>query len=251
MTPNEPKRLLEQPGSDLDVLLLESALDEPPPARAVERTLVALGVASAATGLCAGAASTAAVKTGLTSGVGGVGWLSSLSLLTKVGVGLAVVATSVGVPYALLRSPEPAPQVASVVATPRLGGGAAAEGADAQPAVVVDAVVGAAERDGPRGTPAAEVAERDPAAVAQDSRAPSTSTASAKRPSPSASSGATAKASSPSSLSEEVKLLDAARSALRRGDHAARLALLDTYASRFPNGQLKAEAQSMRQVAAR
>ena len=36
----DPARLLDNPGSDLDVLLLESGLDEEPPARIADRTLV-------------------------------------------------------------------------------------------------------------------------------------------------------------------------------------------------------------------
>jgi TolA-binding protein len=45
-------------------------------------------------------------------------------------------------------------------------------------------------------------------------------------------------------------MLDAARSALQKGDKAAARAQLDAYAARFPKGQLAAEAQAMRQIAA-
>lgn len=245
MTSNEPKRLLEQPGSELDVLLLESALDEAPPARTVERTLVALGVASAATGLCAGAASTAAVKTGLASGVGGAGWFSSLSLMSKLGVGVALVTASVGVPYVLLRSPERPPATQASIAPAAAGERATTEGGPAEAPHVAAATdepaaepkpAGGAEASRPGG-PGAEPATPPRVAEAAPPRKPAATAATQPDP----------KSGSP--LSEEIKLLDAARGALRRGDKAASLALLDSYASRFPNGQLKAEAQSMRQVA--
>ena len=70
----DPKRLLEDPGSELDVLLLESGLDESPPARVVDRTLVTLGVASAAVGLgvASAGAGAASMKATGTSGKPGI-----------------------------------------------------------------------------------------------------------------------------------------------------------------------------------
>lgn len=268
----EPKRLLEQPGSDLDVLLLESALDEAPPARAVDRTLVALGVASAATGLCAGAASTAAtVKTGVASGVGGAGWFGSLSLLSKIGVGVALVTASVGVPYVVLRDPgQGSPAVSNAAAASAEGRGAALEGTSpaatpapgspglADAADAKAAAEGAAATADEKGTTAEEKGEArtkpadepKPAvegkAKPADGRAPAEKSGAAAASETGASKPGTSKQGG---LAEELKLLDAARGALRRGDKAASLAHLDAYAARFPNGQLKAEAQSMRQAA--
>lgn len=45
------------------------------------------------------------------------------------------------------------------------------------------------------------------------------------------------------SLGEELRLLDAARSALARGERGAAHRLLERYEARFPNGQLRSEAR--------
>ncbi len=252
----DPKRLLEQPGSDLDVLLLESALDEAPPSRAVDRTLVALGVGSAATGLAAGAAtSTAAtLKSGAAggaSGLGAAGWFGSLSLVGKLGVGIAFIGAAVGVPYAVTREPAAPPAPVAPVAP----AGPVANVAPAHPGQPIEAQPGQGETSSPAaaaenaGAPSAALEEpvgRPAEAPPSEKAAP----ASPRKPSSekSAAPVPTEKPAAASSLKDELRFLDAARSALQSGDKAAR-AHLDAYAARFPDGQLKAEAQAMRAVA--
>lgn len=53
-------------------------------------------------------------------------------------------------------------------------------------------------------------------------------------------------AASPDTLREEIALLDDARLALRQGQPRAALEVLDTYDSRFPAGQLRAAASTVR-----
>lgn len=50
----------------------------------------------------------------------------------------------------------------------------------------------------------------------------------------------------PRSITEEVRLLDQARAAVRRGDSKAGLAALDTYRRRYPTGAFRQEADVLR-----
>lgn len=53
-------------------------------------------------------------------------------------------------------------------------------------------------------------------------------------------------APAPSGSVDEASKLEAARTALSRGDHAAAIAALDAYDSTYPKGQLKPEAMALR-----
>jgi len=73
------KRLLDEPGSDLDRVLLEAGLDEAPPAKSIDRTLAAIGIGSA---LTLGASATATVTaTAASSGGSGVALAKTGGLL--------------------------------------------------------------------------------------------------------------------------------------------------------------------------
>ncbi|MEZ4219332.1 MAG: hypothetical protein R3B13_00295 [Polyangiaceae bacterium] len=72
-----------------------------------------------------------------------------------------------------------------------------------------------------------------------------TLTAAPRRSALPASSSAPAIKPSPSTLSEEVRALDQARNALKRGDRAAARAALAAYFARFPQGILAPEARKL------
>ncbi|NUO53200.1 MAG: hypothetical protein HOV80_30500 [Polyangiaceae bacterium] len=259
---NDPARLLDNPGSDLDVLLLESGLDEEPPARIADRTLVALGVASAAAGAGAGAigASAASIK----AGAGTLGWWAGpWALVAKVGIGVAVVGGIAGGGYAVMTPPaEPAAVVAP--ATPQETTGSEKSGSEktgatldntgptseksgaAEAAVVADPVERAAEAGA--ASKAAEGAASEPAkadVAAKPSKAPDASKPGTTKPGASAPAKT---ADSGSTLAQERQIIESARASLRNGDKAGAIATLDTYPARFPKGQLRNEVAAMRQA---
>ena len=82
-------------------------------------------------------------------------------------------------------------------------------------------------------------------AVPVDEVAPSEAAVEPRRPSVSA------RRAQQNTLAQEVRLLDQARSLVRRGDHDAALSLLNTYRARYPKGVLQREAQLLRERAQR
>jgi hypothetical protein len=233
----DPKRLLEEPGSDLDVVLLQSGLDEAPPSRLVERTLLAVGALSATTAGASAAAGTAAGAGASSATSASSGWLgatlSKLGLAGKAlgGVGLAIaVAGGGGAVYFAASGPaaetsavappaaEPAPPPAAQTANERE--------APPPPAPLLDAPSGASPADVKQ--PGEGAVRRPPA-----QKAPPSSPAHPGKP-------------SGGSLTEETALLDAARASLRAGDKAGARAKLDAYAARFPNGEHRPEAAALR-----
>jgi hypothetical protein len=221
---NEPKRLLDE-GSDLDRLLLSAGMDEAPPPRALERTLAAIGVGTAVGvggGAAAGSAALAAeaaAGAGAGAGAAGSGWLGAG--VAKIVLGLAVAGSAVGGGYfmAAHEAEERARvELAGGAANDRLG--SATSGADG-PVPLVVLTSSASGRTSPR-------SESAPGRI----------------------DGAPPRAlGSAGALGGEVELLDQARRALLAGDPSACLARLAAYDSRFPQGQLKAEASELRQRA--
>jgi hypothetical protein len=221
---SEPKRLLDE-GSDFDRLLLSAGLEEAPPPRALERTLAAIGVGTAV-GVSGGAAAgtsalaaEAAAGAGAGAGVAGSGWLGVGA--AKIVLGLAVAGSAVGGGYfmAAHEAEERARvELHGAPATDRLG--SATSGTEG----IVPLVVPPSGNSG-RATPRPEVASGG-----ADGAPPRSS-------------------SSAGALGGEVDLLDQARRALLAGDAAACLARLAAYDTRFPKGQLTAEANELRQRA--
>ncbi len=256
----DPRRLVEEPGSDLDVLLLEAGIDEAPPAQLADRTLVSLGVASAAVGLTLGAAGTGAAGAKAGASVGGLGGaLVSWGLGTKIAVGMVALGAALGSGYVVLESdpaarpvaPPPAPLE---VGAPGLGAGAPAEDvASEQPAAASDQAAAADARAAAAPGGAGEQAAPPPGKPQGASGSPAPYDAAQARPSPAVHEGAPVAPRAPSKaggLKEETQLLDAARRALIAGDRQGALAQLDAHAARFPDGKLKLEARALRARAA-
>lgn len=260
---NDPARLLDNPGSDLDVLLLESGLDEEPPARIADRTLVALGVASAAVGVGAGAAGASAAS--IKAGAGTLGWWAGpWALVAKVGIGVAVVGGIAGGGYAVMTPPaEPAAVVAPP--TPREATGSEKTGSASENTKSAEAAVGAdpvavEKVDGEKvaeagtaskaaqGSGAGAGSGAEPAKAADGAKPAKGAEASKAGTSKPAAADPAKAAASGSTLAQERQLIEAARASLRNGDKAGAIATLDTYPARFPKGQLKNEVAAMRQA---
>ncbi|WP_433934309.1 hypothetical protein AB3662_07305 [Sorangium cellulosum] len=254
----DPERLLDKKEGDLQTALLRAALDESPPSSLTRRTLAALGVATAATlaggaaragaggaaassgGAAVGSAAAGGAAAGAALNVAGAasggGILSAFGIGALAGVLTLGVVQWTGVTAPARRSQEaptapaapvyPPARAPAALAPPPTSGAAAAEPQHvAEERARVD--------DGPPlSRPAAPGrAAPDPAALAK--AAP-------------AASGPRAPERNPSTLASELALLDTARRALRSGDPAAAVALLDRHAREFAGAQLADEAAAIR-----
>lgn len=230
----EMKRLLDDPTENgFDRLLLESGMDEAPPARSLDRTLSALGVGAAvtvaATTTSVGAGAAASKATATVAATSG-GWLS-LSV-TKVVGAFAIAGLAVGGGYAALSPAEVpvAPRAAAVVG--------------AADAAKVEAP--APERAAEPRSDKATVAEAPPPVIepaTKDATPTKPRASSAKKPTVGALAG---NGSSSDALTPEITLLDQARAALSAGDADACLARIAAYHSRFPKGQLASDAKGIK-----
>ena len=225
------RRLLEEPGSDLDRVLLEAGLDEAPPPRAAERTLAALGLGSAAVvgvaALSAGATSVAAggaasAATGTAAGAKAT--LLGVGLTKLFGAVVLVSAAGAGAYVWSQRDAAPAAPAAAVAPVD----GAASSAPAFTPAV--------AEPEAPRAL-ATGVDETFPAP--RDTAAPRTKVRSTPP-------RATETGSAAGSLGAESSLLDQARRAELAGDVEACRARIAAYRSRFPAGQLAKDASAIK-----
>ena len=233
---NDPKRLRETHGSELEGLLLESVRTDAPPPSARARTLgaVALGAAagSAAVG-AAGSASAAALP-------GTVAWaVAAKWLAIGAGAGVVVAGTLVGPLHQVLegerRMPHAVDKPSRAVEAPRVRVAApppAIENAPSESrsfepvapppeARVLPGRVAVPERSAP-------VVSNVPEHASEDAPAP------------------TVAAPVTNTLPEEVAYLDAASRALRDHDAAGAHAALDSYAARFAGGNLGPEATALR-----
>ncbi|WP_437727093.1 hypothetical protein [Sorangium sp. So ce861] len=263
----DPERLLDKKEGDLQTALLRAGLDESPPSGLTRRTLAALGVATVATlagsaaeagaggaaassggaaagGVAAGgaaassggaaaggAAAGAALKVAGAASGGGI--LSALGVGALAGVLTLGVVQWTGVTAPARRSQEaptaPAAPVHPPAKAPEALGLPTSGAAEAEPQHVAEA---RADEGPPLSPPAAPgPAVPGPAAVAKAAPAASSPPAPDR---------------SPSTLASELALLDTARRALRSGDPAAALALLDRHAREFADAQLADEAAAIR-----
>jgi hypothetical protein len=236
-------RLIDQGADDFEAGLLRSAERDGGDARAVERTLAAIGVAAlattvvhAVTGSGAPAATAPASATG--AGVGGaaglggaaagLGRLTASSATTGI-VGLTLgVAIGLAIPFAPGRGRVDTAKTAMAL-TVSQARPIDAEGVHARAPQEVQAPAEPEQA-------APIVAARPPAVVARPlvPDAP-VGSASPVAPRPRG-----------ISLSEEVALLDRARGALAQGDGARALRALDVYDAACPAGALAPEARVLR-----
>ncbi|APR75246.1 Hypothetical protein A7982_00592 [Minicystis rosea] len=210
---SDPERLIDQAGN-IEARLLSSALDEPLPAGLLDRTLQAVAVAQ---GAAAAASASAQAGTSTANGVAFQGGavasakVAGGGILGAIGIGaLAGVITIGAYEITTASRRDTAPITAPVIAP----------SASALPEVPSLAA--------PRPPEA-------PPEVAPAASAVSTGVVPAPAPRPAA-----------SSLLVEIALLDEARAALRGGDAARALSLLDRYAREIPRGQLSREAAMLR-----
>lgn len=177
---------------------------------------------------------TAALTRRMAMGVGVAGTLSYAStakalMQTWWGKATAALALGAGVAgVSVLASTEPPAQPSAQNDPAPVPAPAAPEVVQAEPAQTSESK-----------EPAVSVDEAAPAEATVKRRPPSSA---ARRAGPNA---------APSTLAQEVKLLDRARSLVHQGNHAAALSLLDTYRSRYPKGVLQREAQLLRERALR
>jgi hypothetical protein len=210
----EPKRLLSRGATDFERQLLRAVVNERPSALLRSRMQRGLG-------LVGPLAWASTVKAMLGSAAGKVTGLVAIGVLTAAGfTALNLVPT---------KDAEVAPPPAANVGTPLTDGASEAAGAVATESAVVEvtrsappqAETRAAEVAPPGAKATADVAPTPEAAADEDDRR----------------------------LREEIALLDAARSALERGDREAARRSLRTYRERFPSGVLAREANVLRRRA--
>lgn len=252
----ELKRLLDEPDSDLDRLLLESALDDAPPDHAAERTLAALGLGGAAVGL---ATSTGIGTGGVASGLASKGGLFGGALLKWTSI-VAVAGAVLGGGYALTRTPPTLDPPTNGSANNALALNPTEHARDRSWAELAPHTdTREAHRRGPGTLPRRSDAgglssEKGARQDGTTTRRPSVverSAVAAGATSVALRDGATSKkpAVNVEALDDEIALLDQARRALIEGHYDACLARLAAYQTRFPHGQLAAEASNMGRVA--
>jgi len=237
-------RFVAEVGTEQATVIQALRRNEAPPSRAASRVWVALvpklGLAGAGAG--AGAGTGAAVGGGLWGGLAG---MKSFAIVVAIGfVGLVTVRAVVD---ARARGGERA-----VVA-------GAKDGGEAQSPARSESATGESQPEPMAAVPASSELGRSIAAVPYESEqgvtSPSHAVAAARRASTPArvsSSAGDATASDPSSasatvmLTAEAELLARAQQALREGDAAAALRLLEEHERRFPKGELGDERRGAR-----
>ncbi len=245
------KRLLDEPGSELDRVLLESALDEEPPRGSRDRALVALGVGSAA---AVGAAAVSGAGAGATVAKGS-GFLSA-GFAKWAALGAVVSAVVGGGVWLDRTAGEGAPVVerSRAEAPPDLGARGTAERLALTPpdAAAEPRTVALPPEPARAPRPTAPVTS-SPLNGKQEPRPNAPVSEKAKPPQPSAPAAAAQPATASAgiapgggALGDEVAQLDKARKALSAGEGETCLGHLNQYKAKFPKGQLAAEAQAMR-----
>jgi len=213
---NEPRRLLDEGGSDLELSILRAGRADTPSPTSRRKALVALGLAGSATVTTATSTATAA-------------WVKSagtVALLKWIGVGVIGGLVTIGV--VAVRSPSSA--------APPLPHGRAASGPGPRPPAELLAA--------PIPDPVSTGAPVPPAPAPSGADAvvsPPTAASSPADPRPRASARPPA-----TTLTEEIAALDAASEALGAGDASRALRALDDHDRRFAGGMLGPEAVVLR-----
>jgi hypothetical protein len=244
----ELKRWLDEAPSDDIRALLAAAREENAPPRLLRRTLVALGTtsATAAAGASGASAASGAAKLGMLAIVlkwGGAGLVSG-TLVAGAVAGVTRVAAMHDASRARTHAASERPASPQTNPTPELPRTDAA--GTANTAMAPDAVP--APPSGPSQTNVAAVLPTSAPAMPLPPATPSTaavalrSASSVPVPPPADSGPATAR---------EVALVDAARTALRRGDGNTASSLLRDYEQRFVPAHLEPEVLYLRMQAAK
>jgi hypothetical protein len=203
---SDPQRLLDGGGTDFECNLLSADRAETPNAFAKRRAAVALAIGTASVWPTAAAATTKASKVGV-------------SLIVKLLAIGAVGAGAWGTAQYLRSRPEPAPVIAKSSTAPVVNERATDDTtARTTPTETV--------------TPFESLERERPVEAAR--RAPSTAGAAASAPVEGA------------SISNEIRMLDAARRAQAGGDAAGAIRALDDYQRQYPRGALAEESVLIR-----
>jgi hypothetical protein len=209
---SEPRRLLEEGGSELERALLRSAYDDAPSPEGRRRTLIALGLVGGATVTTTAATATASATLLKSS--------ASLVMLKWLGAGvlggLATVGALAAV-EAVRTPPDPPAMVAAKGHAPEAERRVATVAAAARETAAPPAAIPA---DDPKPEPVRVAAKASASAPPDHAGAPS--------------------------LADEVASLDAARTALAGGDASGALRALDDHDRRFPGGALGPESTVLR-----
>jgi hypothetical protein len=226
---SDPKRLREASPHTFDRALLAAADTDAPPLDGEARALAALGLAVAGAGAAATAhgAGTAQAATKIVT----------LAVLKWAGVGLLATATTAGtVTYVVSASEshETAPPITEPAAVRR-----------ASPTTNVSPAPVAAAPPIPDPIP---IPDPTPTPTPVPTRTPTPSPMATPIPTPTEAvdTSATPTVAPAAIAPEELRLIDAARAALRVHDGPAALRALDEYDARFASGQLREEADVAR-----
>lgn len=224
----EPRRLRHESKSPIERMLLDTAAAYRRPPTTRSKTLTALGLAGSAA-LSAGAAQGA-----WASMLAKVGGAKALAAIAVIGAAVTVPAVYYG---ARLRT---APAVAASVMAPRAPGVVN----EVPPPPMPESMPAARPVAPPEALPSLAVS---PVPRERRSRGGSNHVRPARKDvPPAAATTAAPPPASPNELGAEVGAIEAARGRLAKGDPAATLALLDDYASAFPDGRLQPEAMVLR-----
>jgi hypothetical protein len=236
--------LISSTNDDLELLLLRSADGDEPRPHALPKVAAALGIGAATLGLATGAA---LAEPTLLGSAAAAKPITLLSVLKWLGVGMTAGALVGGGAHVAFR-----PSHVGALARPAVTAPAVAPAAPGELRRVAPALI-------PPPPPAAEeereiLEETTPAPASKGAPAPAPVTAPAA-PAALSPLGSTASfAAEPpgptpeeaSTLSEEVRSLDAARRELATGHARAALTTIDAYRARFPQGSLRTEATVLR-----
>jgi hypothetical protein len=256
----DPKRLIE--GDDLGAIVLGSGRHDDPGPAARERVAAALGLAVGTAALTSGSAAGAAgagasasiapkaigaaaagtgASAGGAAGIGagaGAGAMAakatgSALLVKLLAGGVLTAAIAGGVVVAKHpRAAAPVPSTPVTAAATNPGGAPMNTGANRSPVVLPPATIDPAS-PGPESTP--EVSSGVPVSTPVKPVAANASTRSGKVDVP-----------TETPLAKELRSLDAARTALNRGDASGCLAELDRHDRTFPTGALRMESGVLR-----
>lgn len=254
----EPERMLKGSGDDVEVALLRSAMPDRPSRRAMQSTLLALGVGSGVTAATSAASASTAVATAAAAksssatavataaaaktaaSIPPAAALASeagIAVLVKwVGIaGIAAVATWGAVSQLATNGPGPETTEITTLAVPPRA--APSEVAPTPPVTNV--------AEGTATTAAADDTERPSEVSPPVARETATAPRPAPRPLASAPVSPEAPTSQPTSLGDEVAALDQARKQMQDDPEAA-LAALEDYDEGFKGGVLAQEAELLR-----
>jgi hypothetical protein len=266
----EPERFLSSE-NEFDRMLLCSGLDEAPPVGSVDKTLVALGVSTGAVlvgATAATAAGSSAAGTSLVNGaaIGGAVGGSAVVKTAATGIGLGklvgalAIAGGVATGGVMIERSIESNSVSSV--EPKV---VEQRAEDARP--VIDtrgpsspSLLGEAKQEADVNPPveAIEEAPKTPVAVVESPASPelvhrsntkrddkASAPESRGTPAEKAEKAAPA-APKTGKLTDELRLLDSARSHLRSGQPLMALGDVEQYRKKFPKGMLAAEASALR-----